>query len=99
MSNLNSITYGRLINTFYQDIKKPLDYTDSHWYRDEGLIRYSSQGEGKDPDLWVYGGFSCESIDYTEKDGYVLVMLDDGCGGDFQAFLSLDKKINPEEFE
>lgn len=93
--------YETLFEMFKTHISKPQDYTDSFWYTvGRSEFHYSMSGEkSKNPEDWVGGGYSSDRATgiYTKK-GYRLITLDDGCGGEFQAFFSLAKQIDPEDF-
>lgn len=98
MTALSSLSYGRLINTFYQEMSKPSDNTDCFWYMNRGDFHFSEEGEtNPDPESW--NGYSSDQAhSYHEKNGYVTVTLDDGCGGQYQAFFDLEKKVNPLDY-
>lgn len=93
--------YETLISMFDKYINKPHDYTDSFWYNiGRSEIHYSAQDEtSKNPDNWISCGYTSYTKEVTDKKGYRIVTLDDGCGGEFQAFFKLSMKIDPEEFD
>ena len=79
---------------FEKEIWKPEDYTECFWY--EGTWELSWSDEGNNPDEWEES-YSFDSVrQRVEKDGYVLVTGDDGCGGQYQAIFDLSKKIDYE---
>lgn len=94
--------YETLFQMFKDQINSPHDYTGSFWYTiGRNGMHYSSQNEiNQNPDHWVGGGYTSEfTKEITDKKGYRLVTLDDGCGGEFQAFFKLSMEIDPEEFD
>lgn len=76
---------------FEQESWKPEDYTESYWYEDIDYICWCD--EGSDPDEWEESYSSDRVREVTEKDGYKIATLDDGCGGRYQAIFDLSKKI------
>lgn len=96
------MNYDDLVAIFKEHIYTPHNYTDCFWYPFERSgIHYSAQYElDKNPDLWIGGGYTSEfQKDSFELLGYRIVTLDDGCGGEFQAFFKLSMEIDPEEFD
>lgn len=94
------MNYLELVDLFSTEINTPQDLTERYWYKNEDCINYSSDGDGPNPDTWSLGGYSSDlATCYFERVDYAIVTLDDGCGGEFQAFFALDKQVDPEDFE
>ena len=89
-----SCDYGVALELFQEDRWAPADKTRSYWYEKWGEFFYSENDDVADPDEWNGGGYSSERVlSRVEKGGYLLVDLDDSCGGQFQAIFSLDKEL------
>lgn len=89
--------YGVALELFQEDRWAPYDQTRSYWYEKWGEFHYSENDDVSDPDEWDGGGYSSDRVrERFVKDKYLLVSLDDGCGGQFQAIFSLDKEIKDE---
>lgn len=92
--------YGEALELFEMDRWAPYDQTRSYWYRADGEFYYSENDDLANPEKWDGGGYSSERVrEYVERGSWVLVTLDDSSGGQFQAIFSLDKQIDPEDFE
>ena len=76
---------------FEEEIWKPEDYTRFYWYEEPWMIGWSD--ESGPPDEWEES-YSTERVRHvTERGGYRIVTLDDGCGGQYQAIFDLNKKL------
>jgi len=94
------MNYFELVDLFSTEINTPQDCTEAYWYKYEDNLHYSANGDGPDPDTWTGGGYSSDrATNYFERVDYAIVTLDDGCGGEYQAFFALDKQIDPEDYE
>lgn len=76
---------------FEKETWKPEDYTESYWYEEIDYIHWCDEGDN--PDEWEESYSSDRVREVTEKDGYKIATLDDGCGGRYQAIFDLSKKI------
>lgn len=75
---------------FEDKIWKPEDYTSQVWV--EEVWGMSWAGSVEDYQEGEY--YSSERTrGCTEKDGYLLIELDDGCGNTYQAIFDMSKKI------
>lgn len=90
--------YGEALDLFDTDRWRPDDCTRAFWYRKWGGFYYSENDEHyRNPDNWDGGGYSSERVrQYVERGKWVIVTLDDDCGGQFQAIFSLDKELKDE---
>lgn len=96
------MNYDDLVALFKEHIHTPYDYTDCFWYKlGRHGIHYSAQDElDRNPDNWIGCGYTSDfQKDSVDLLGYRIVTLDDGCGGEFQAFFKLSMEIDPEEFD
>lgn len=88
-----------LVTLFKDDVEVPDNYTDCCWYKDSGSIIVNEdddvnelmQGDGDTYHFDVYGS-------PIEKDGILLYKLYNCCGEKFQAFFSLDKKVDADKY-
>lgn len=89
-----------LMAIFEDEMDKPSDNTDCFWYMNRGYFAFSMEGEvDPDPDFWEGGGYSSDQAhSYHEKHGFAIVTLDDGCGGQYQAFFDLEKRVDPQDY-
>jgi len=86
-----------LYETFKDEIWQPEDYTNRFWYERTWGIGWSEEGETQlHPEDWSDSYDSDRVRDKTVRGDYMLVTLDDGCGGRYQAFFSLKKKVDDE---
>jgi len=76
---------------FEQESWKPEDYTQAYWYEETWGVHWSE--DSSNPDEWEESYSSDRVREVTEKDGYKIATLDDGCGGRYQAIFDLSKKI------
>lgn len=76
---------------FEEEIWKPEDYTHCYWYEKPWGLRWSDESDN--PDEWVESYSSDRVWEVTEKGGYKIETLDDGCGGSYQAIFDLSKKL------
>lgn len=89
-----SCDYDDVLELFQEDRWAPADQTRSYWYEKWGEFFYSENDDVSDPEEWDGGGYSSERVhSRVVKGGYLLVDLDDSCGGQFQAIFSLDKEL------
>jgi hypothetical protein len=89
--------YGVALELFQEDRWAPYDQTRSFWYEAAGSFYYSENDEASDPEEWDGGGYSSERVRCRViKGDFILVTLDDDCGGQFQAIFSLDKELKDE---
>ena len=96
------MNYYDLMDLFEYEVLTPEDNTDCFWYTTEdGGIHYNTpDGVDKNPDNWIGGGYSSDVMkDVTKKADHLICTLDNGCGGEFQAFFKLSMEIDPEEFD
>lgn len=90
--------YGVALEVFQEDRWAPYDQTRSYWYRRYGEFYYSENDDVKNPDEWDGGGYSSERVrQFIEKDGYILVTMDDDCGGQLQAIFKADMEVTEDE--
>ena len=91
------MTYKETVASFGDEVWQPEDCTTSYWYRKWGELYYSeAYEESTDPDEWENSYSSDRVRQYVEQGGFVLVTLDDGCGGQYQAIFNKDKEIQVE---
>ena len=79
---------------FEEEIWKPEDYTDCYWYEKPWELCWSDESDN--PDEWEESYSSDRVREVTDKDGYRIATLDDGCGGRYQAIFDLSKKVKYE---
>lgn len=92
--------YGVALEIFKEDVWLPQDLTRVHWYRAHGEFYYSEDGDPPNPEEWSDRYSSDRVREYvTRGRDYVLVTLDDDCGGQFQAILLRSKEVNPDDYE
>lgn len=86
--------YGVALELFQEERWAPEDNTRAYWYEKWGEFFYSENDDIADPDEWDGGGYSSERVrSRVVKGDYLLVDLDDSCGGKFQAIFSLNKEL------
>jgi hypothetical protein len=57
-------------------------------------MSWSEEGDSENPEEWEGGGYSTERVRCkVVRDGYILVDMDDDCGGQYQAIFDLSKKV------
>lgn len=79
---------------FEEETWKPEDYTDRFWYKDTWGIYWSEEDDEQDPEEWEDGGYSSDRVrGKVERNGYMIVVLDDDCGGQYQAIFDLNKQV------
>ncbi|MNR21141.1 hypothetical protein D3C85_1380250 [compost metagenome] len=83
-----------LIELFKDEIWKPEDYTSSWWQKTSWGIRWSEEGDN--PDEWEDEYSSERTRCKVERDGFILIELDDDCGGIYQAFFDKSKEVKDE---
>ena len=85
-----------IYEVFKDEIWQPEDLTDCIWHSNHGEVVYNK--EGNVDDLFSGDGDTYSGCDKwrVEKEGYIIFVLDDGCGGDYQAIFSLKNKQDEE---
>lgn len=90
--------YGVALEVFQEDRWAPYDQTRSYWYRQFGEFHYGENDDVENPEEWDGGGYSSERVrQFIEKDGYILVTLDNDCGGQYQAIFKADMEVTEDE--
>lgn len=93
-----SCDYGVALALFEEERWAPQDNTRAYWYEKWGSFYYSENDDVSDPEEWDGGGYSSERVrNRAVKGKYLLVDLEDGCGGEFQAIFSIDKELKDVE--
>lgn len=93
------MSYEKACISLRDKIWEPTDYTSCFWYRYHAGFYWSEvHEENPNPDKWEdsYSTERVRSWDESSCKKYVLVTMDDDCGGQYQAMFSLDKEISPE---
>lgn len=88
-----------LLNLFKDHINFPDDHTDICWTYTHEEVRYNT-GNNVD-DLMNGDGETYSGEDKLGEiviDNYVLYTLDSGCGYDYQAIFSVDKKVDQDKY-
>lgn len=93
-----SKSYEELFSLFSEYITKPADLTQAIWYDNFGEITWNLENNIKD--LMNYEGdtYSENGGGLVELNGYALYTLSDSCGGYFQAFFDLSKKLDYDKY-
>ena len=94
------MSYEKACISLRDKIWEPTDYTSCFWCREDGAFYWSEvYEENPNPDEWedCYSTECVRGWDESVCKKYVLVTVDDDCGGQYQAMFSLDKEISPED--
>lgn len=95
------MSYEKACTSLRDKIWEPTDYTSCFWYTKSWGFRWSEvYEESHNPDEWEdsYSTERVRSWDESPCKKYVLVTMDDDCGGQYQAMFSTDKEISPEDY-
>ena len=90
------MSYEKACISLRDKIWEPTDYTSYFWQRNSWGMSWSEvYEENPDPDEWedCYSTERVRGWDESKCKKYVLVSMDDDCGGRLQAIFSLDKEI------
>lgn len=88
----------KLIKLFKEYVWTPDDYTEICWSEDVDELTYNTDN---DIDALMNGDgntYSGRIKSYVELDGYVLLTIDSEQGWDYQAFFSVDKKVDANKY-
>lgn len=93
-----SKSYEELFNLFSEHITKPEDLTQAVWYDNFGTVSWNLENDIHDL-MSGQGDTYEESASSSAKlGGYILYTLSDSCGGYFQAFFDLSKKLDYDKY-
>lgn len=89
---------NKLIELFKEHVWTPDDYTGICWSEDVYELTYNTDN---DIDALMNGDgntYSGRIKSYIELDEYVLLTIDSEQGWDYQAFFSVDKKVDTNKY-
>lgn len=93
------MSYEKACISLRDKIWEPTDYTSCFWHKTSWGMSWSEvYEENPNPDEWE-DSYSTERVrgwDESKCKKYVLVSMDDDCGGQYQAMFSSDKEVLEE---
>lgn len=94
------MNYEVAIEVLKDEIWTPTDHTRSFWYRDRwGGILWSENDEpNPDYEEWDESYSSERFREVTERSGYIIGTVEDGCDGEYQVIFSKEKELIDNPF-